>query len=92
MTAGGDQPRKVRHIDEKTRTDRSDDFRHAGKVDFPRIGGAAGNQEFRRDLARLILDAVMVDEAGLPVHGIVVGLEPAAGKIGSAPRTSPASG
>ena len=75
--AGGDETGDVGHVDEETRVDGFRDGGHAFEVDRARVGRAAGDQQRRAHLAGAGLDRVVVEQTGLPVHAVVVGVEPA---------------
>ena len=75
--AGCDETSDVRHVHQQPRLDGFGNPCHAFEVDRPGIGRAAGDQQRRARLAGTGLDFVVIEETRLPVHAVVMGVEPA---------------
>src|SRR5919201_7123244 len=77
MRSAGNQPGKVRHVDEEVSVYRARDGSHALKVERPRIGAVAAQQHLWPNFLRLLLERVVVDPfrvLGHPVGHEVVEL------------------
>ena len=81
--AGRDQPCDMGHVDQQARVYAFGNSCHAFEVDGARIGGAAGDEQRRADLAGPGLDRVVVEQGALALHPVVMGVEPAPGEVRS---------
>ena len=81
VRARGDEPCDMGHVDQEPCFDGFGDPCHAFEVDRARIGGAAGDQQRRADLAGPGLDPVVVEQSARAVHAVVMGVEPAPRKV-----------
>jgi hypothetical protein len=79
---GRDQAGDVGHVDQETGPRFLGNGGHAGEVDDPGIGRAACDQQLGPHFHGLGLDGVVVHQPALPVHRIMMRLEPTAGLIG----------
>ena len=70
MYACGDESCDVRHVDHEIGTDAVRDLAELLEVDEARIGARSGKDEARLVLLRKLGDLVVVDEAGVLVHGV----------------------
>ena len=81
MNARCDESRDVGHVDQEPGTGARRDLRHALEVDRARVGRAASDEQRGSRGAGQRLDRVVVEQARLAVHGVMVGLEPAPGEV-----------
>ena len=79
--AGGNETCDMGHVDQQPCVDGFRDACHAFEVDRARIGRAAGDQQRRAYLAGAGLDLIVVEQAALAVHAVVMGVEPAPGEV-----------
>ena len=82
MHPAGDQPGKMRHVDHQIGADLIGDRAKTGKVDDPRIGAAAGDDQLWPVLARQPLDLVEIDARVLPADAVSDRVKPFPGQIG----------
>ena len=85
MHPAGDQPSKMRHVDHQIGADLIGDCSKTGKVDDPRIGAAAGDDQLRPVLARQPLDLVEIDTRVLPADAVSDRVKPFPRQIGPRP-------
>ncbi|CAB4721675.1 unannotated protein [freshwater metagenome] len=78
-----DETGEVRHVDHQGGTDLVGDLAHLGEVHPARVGGVAGHQDQRLELARLGGDHVVVEQAGLGVGAVLLLVEHLAADVGA---------
>ena len=78
MRAAGDESGEMRHVNHEYGADRIRDFAEAREINHARIGGAAGDDDFRLCVVRERLDFVIVDALIVAPHAIGDRLEPLA--------------
>ncbi len=79
MDTGRDQSGEMRHVDHEVRADLVGDRAETGEVDDPRVGRAAGDDDFRLVLERQPLDLVEVDQGIVAPDAVLNGMQPLAG-------------
>jgi hypothetical protein len=72
---GGDETGDVSHVHEEVGTDLVGDLPHAGVVDFTAVCGSASNKDLGAVHEGVLLEPVVVDQAGLEVDAVGEGLE-----------------
>ena len=83
MHPAGDQPGKMCHVDHQIGADRIGDRSKTGKVDDPRIGAAAGDDQLWPVLARQPLDLLEIDARVLAADTVSDRVKPLPRQIGS---------
>ncbi len=83
MRPAGHQPGEMRHVDHQIGADTVGNGAEAGEIDDPRIGAAAGDDEFRPVRLGLPRHLVEVDAPVLGAHAVLRGLEPFARDVGA---------
>jgi hypothetical protein len=73
--AGGDQTGDMCHIHQQVASDLVGDLTHAGVVDLTAVGGGARDKDLRTVHQGVLLELVVVDEAGLEVYAVGERLE-----------------
>jgi len=79
MKTGGHEPGEMGHIDHEIGADGIRDLAETRKIDDPRIGGRARDDQLRLMFFGEPRDFVIVDPAGILAHAILHGIEPLAG-------------
>ena len=77
-----DQTREVRHVDHQHRANLVSDLAHLGEVHAARVGGVAGDDDERLELARLRGEGVVVEQLGLGVGAVGTLVEHLARHVG----------
>ena len=77
----GDQPCEVRHVDHEDRPDVLRDLPHLREVQLARVRGVARDEDQRLHLLRGGRDLVVVEQPGLALHAVRVGVEHLRGHI-----------
>lgn len=72
---GGNETRDVSHIDNEVGTDRVGNLAHALVVDETAVGGGTGNEDLGAVEDGVLLESVVVNDAGLEVDTVRHGLE-----------------
>lgn len=72
---GGDKTRDMSHIDNKVSTDRIGNLAHTLVVDKTAVGGSTGNEDLRAVEDGVLLEGVIIDDAGVEVDTVRHGLE-----------------
>lgn len=75
VDAGGDEAGDVSHVHEEVGADLVGDFAHAGVVDLTAVGRGSGHESLGAVHEGVLLELVVVDEAGLEVDAVGEGLE-----------------
>ena len=81
MHAARDEACEVRHVDHEIGADAVGDLAEAFEVPEPRIGRAAGDDQFRLHLLHTPFDLVHVDGVVVLAHRVVLRVEPFAGDV-----------
>ena len=77
MHAAGDQPGKMRHVDQKLRPNLIGDGPERPEIDDARIGGPPGDNDLGPMFACKLRHLVNIDPVVVPAHAVGHRLEPA---------------
>jgi hypothetical protein len=75
VDTSGDQTGDMGHVHQEVAADLVRDLTHAGVVDFAAVGGGTGDEHLGAVHEGVLLELVVVDEAGVEVHTVGEGLE-----------------
>ena len=81
MSRSRDEAGKMRHVDHQRGADPVGNRAEPGEIDDPRIGAAAGDDQFRPVRLGLALNLVVIDAPVIGAHPIGQRAKPFAGEV-----------